>query len=198
MNDLHLPAPDTSGAVILVSGWRQAGKTTVLLAVREAAIRAGLSAGGFLSVARFEDGVKTGIDLLDAASGEMIPLATVGGEGAIRTGYYTFNPQALDAGLRYAVSGAQADVFIVDELGPLELLRGEGWAAVIPVIAARAFGVAFVVVRPELLDLLRERLALPPDSPVIVVDESNRDDLRAALIAWVASQRRSSRGLRQG
>jgi len=170
--------------MILVSGWRQVGKTSLLLAVREAAIRTGRSTGGFLSVARFAQGAKTGIDLLDAATGEIVTLATVGGEGAIRTGHYTFNPAALDAGLRYAVSGAQADVFFVDELGPLELQRGAGWAGVIPILAARAYGVAFVVVRPELLDLLRERLSLPADSPQIVIDESSRDALRAALCEW--------------
>jgi nucleoside-triphosphatase THEP1 len=185
LDDLRLPAPDERGAVILVSGWRQVGKTTLLLAVREAAIHAGRSVGGFLSVARFENGTKTGIDLLDAASGGAIPLATVGGDGAIRTGHYTFNPAALRAGLRYAESGSPAEVFFVDELGPLELQRGAGWVAVIPILAARGYGVAFVVVRPELLDLLREHLGLPPDSPVITVDESNRGELAEILTRWL-------------
>ncbi len=187
-----LPAPDQRGVVILVSGWRRTGKTTALLAVRAAALDAGLRVGGFLSVARIgADGEKSGIDLMDAASGARVPLATVrvedagGGDSPVRTGRYTFNPAALDAGLRYAQAGQDADVLFVDELGPLELERGAGWAAVIPLIAARAFGVGLVVVRPELVALARARLGLPPDAPAITIDTTNRAAVAAALAAWV-------------
>ncbi len=38
-----------------------------------------------------------------------------------------------------------------------------------------------------LLPVLRERLALPPVSPQIVVSEANRDDLRAVLSAWIGA-----------
>ncbi len=67
-------------------------------------------------------------------------------------------------------AGQAADVFFVDELGPLELVRGEGWADVIPMIRARAFGAALVVVRPELIEMARGQMALPPETPVITVN----------------------------
>ncbi|NLX10186.1 MAG: hypothetical protein GXY36_11060 [Chloroflexi bacterium] len=181
----QLPMPDDSGSVILISGWRQAGKTTLLLDLRAAAREAGLRVGGFLSPGRFVQGVKTGIDLLDAASGATIPLATVGEQGAIHTGRYSFEAAAFEAGIRYAEAGQTADVFLMDELGPLELVRGEGWAAVIPLLRARRFGVALVVVRPDLIDAAREQIGLPPDSPLIRVDESNRDDVRDRLVGWL-------------
>lgn len=178
--------------VILVSGWRRVGKTTLLLRLREAAIGAGRSAGGFLSVARFEGGEKTGIDLMDASSGAVIPLAryTVNppeDPGVIRIGPYVFDPAAMDAALRCAESGQDADVFFVDELGPLELEQGGGWAAAIPLIGARRSGTSFVVVRPELIGLARARLGLTPDSPLIMVDEANRDTLAATWAARLAS-----------
>ena len=191
-NSWHLPAPDDSGSVILISGWRQAGKTTLLLDLRAAARDAGLQTGGFLSPGRFVQGVKTGIDLMDAASGATIPLATVGGQGAIHTGHYSFDAAAFAAGVRWAEAGQTADVFLVDELGPLELVRGEGWAAVIPLLRARRFGVALVVVRPELIDAAREQIGLPPDSPLIPIDESNRDDVRDRLVGWL--RERAPRG----
>jgi hypothetical protein len=73
----------------------------------------------------------------------------------------------------------------VDELGPLELVRGEGWAEVIPMIRRRAFGVALVVVRPELVGQARAALGLSPDSPAIEFDEAGRDALAEMVSAWV-------------
>ncbi len=184
-----LPQPDERGAIMLVTGERLAGKSTLLLALREAAQHAGLRTGGFLSVARFADGEKTGIDLMDAASGLAVPLATVGGSGSVQTGHYTFNPAALAAGVKYAEAGRDADLFFVDELGPLELVRGEGWASILPIIGARAYGIAFVVVRPELLDRARTVLGLEPETPLITVTRETRDVLRAELVIWVAELR---------
>jgi len=76
-------------------------------------------------------------------------------------------------------------VFLVDELGPLELVRGEGWAGIIPMLRQRAFGVALVVVRPELLDQARAALDLAADSPLIQVDEPERDTLATCVSAWL-------------
>jgi nucleoside-triphosphatase THEP1 len=191
----ELPPPEQKGVVILVSGERQVGKTTLLLQVRAAANR--LRVGGFLSVARFEGSEKTGIDLMDAATGERMPLAVAESNGTridaderglkneVRTGHYRFIPAALAAGLRYALAGQGADVFFVDELGPLELVRGEGWADVIPMIRARAFGAALVVVRPELIAMARGQMALPPETPVITVNEVNRAAAAAAFVDWI-------------
>ncbi len=80
---VELPPPEQKGVVILVSGERQVGKTTLLLQVRAAANR--LRVGGFLSVARFEGGEKTGIDLMDAATGEVMPLAVAESNGTRMT-----------------------------------------------------------------------------------------------------------------
>ncbi|HML22781.1 MAG TPA: nucleoside-triphosphatase [Aggregatilinea sp.] len=181
--------PSAPRGVLLISGWRRAGKTTLLLRLREAALGAGLTVGGFLSPERSHNGEKVGIDLLDVATGERVSLATVGGEGAVRTGHYTFDPAALDAGLRFARAGQDADVYFVDELGPLELVRGEGWASVIPLIGARRSadrGLSLVVVRPELIDAARQRLDLPAGSPVVEINEATRQALSAALEAWIS------------
>jgi nucleoside-triphosphatase THEP1 len=185
--DLPDLAGDVHGVVILISGARQVGKTTVLRRVRESALQLGRCVGGFLSVARFDPDThtKTGIDLMDAATGDVIPLATIRGDGPVQTGHYTFNPAALDAGLRYARVGQGADVFFVDELGPLELKQGQGWTGVIDMLRTRKFGVALVTMRPELLELARERMALPHDTPFITINAANRDLVAAELSAYI-------------
>ncbi|GAB4411012.1 MAG: hypothetical protein Kow00106_05090 [Anaerolineae bacterium] len=183
--DINLPAPDQHGAIILVTGDRRSGKTTLLLRVRQAAHAQGLSTGGFLSIARFSGVEKVGIDVMDAATGTIQPLAVAGTDGPIHTGHYSFDPEGIAAGLRFAQTGRTADVFFVDELGPLELERGEGWAAVLPLITARAFGVSFVVVRPELIALARAHLNLDEATPALFVDPATRDALTDQLLAWL-------------
>jgi nucleoside-triphosphatase THEP1 len=186
------PDENARGAIVLVSGTRRAGKTTLLLEARRAAQAANLSVGGMLSIARFEDGEKVGIDVMDAGSGARVPLATVTAEprGPIHTGHYTFDPAGMAAGLEFARAGCAADLFIVDELGPLELVRGEGWAPALPLIRARQFGAALVVVRPELLDAARAALDLPADAPVVEVTPDNRVRQSARLNEWIAARGR--------
>jgi nucleoside-triphosphatase THEP1 len=193
MSDLTLPAPDTQGVTILVSGWRRVGKTTLLQRLRQAADAAGLSVGGFLSVAQFVDGEKQGIDLVDAATGARVTLAYYVEDAsdagdAVHTPHYVFNERAFETAVHYAEQGVDADVFFVDELGPLELLRDQGWGEVLPLIRARAHGVTFVVVRPELIDMAREKLQLTPEVPAVEVDEENRELLWQRLAWWIIAR----------
>lgn len=193
MADVLLPPVDARGVVVLISGWRRVGKTTLLQTLRAAALEAGLRMGGFLSPARFVNGVRTGIDVMDAATGDLVALAAVSdephaGENGPRTGHYIFTPDGLAAGLHFAAAGSTADVFLVDELGPLELVRGEGWAEVLPLIRARTFGAALVVVRPELVDAARTQLALPPETPVIMVDEETLVEWAILLSDWLIAR----------
>ena len=108
---INLPSPCERGTVILVSGERGAGKTAALLRVREAALDAGLTAGGFLSVARFAGGEKVGIDVMDAATGSLHSLAELGEGGVLRTGRYRFHPAARLAAIRLDARLTTRDAF---------------------------------------------------------------------------------------
>src|SRR4030043_156033 len=59
---------------------------------------------------------------------------------------------------RLLARGTSRCLLIVDELGPLELELGQGLVAALAVLNEGAFSLALVVVRPELLDTLREQL----------------------------------------
>ncbi len=48
-------------------------------------------------------------------------------------------------------SATPCDLLIVDELGPLEFERNEGWPAGLAAIDSAAYKVGVVVIRPELL-----------------------------------------------
>jgi hypothetical protein len=70
---------------------------------------------------------------------------------------------------------------VVDELGPLEIERGEGWQKAFDVLRGNDFTLALVVVRPELLE--RAQRKLPSGSTTVVtVEMDNRDDLPDLLL----------------
>ena len=76
--------------------------------------------------------------------------------------------------------GADCEVLLVDELGPVELLGGRGWTRPLERLAAGGFQTAVVVCRPGLLDRLTALVARSPDS-VFAVTVENRDELPGAI-----------------
>ena len=50
------------------------------------------------------------------------------------------------------ISCLPCDLFIVDELGPLELIRAEGWVNALETLRQPTYRVGVVVIRPELVE----------------------------------------------
>jgi nucleoside-triphosphatase THEP1 len=114
---------------------------------------------GLLSPPVLAGGEKTGIDLLDLASGERRRLAEraradlPGTEGL---GWH-FDPEVLALGNTLLSRIATCDLLLVDELGPLEFGRGSGLTAAFALLDARRYHLAVVVVRPALVAAARTR-----------------------------------------
>lgn len=144
----------------LVSGPRGAGKTTFCRLLVGRARAAGREVAGLLSPAVVEAGVKTGILVEDVRSGETRHLASAVRQPPfdLQWGRWFFDRAVLDWGNRLLTACLPCDLLIVDELGPLELVRGEGWRAALEVLARPGFRLGLVVVRPELEDHFRARL----------------------------------------
>ena len=53
------------------------------------------------------------------------------------------------------------DLLLVDEVGPLELLGGRGWASALDVLRKGDFQAALVVCRPRLMDALEDAIQRP-------------------------------------
>ncbi len=144
----------------LVTGERGAGKTTFCRRLAEEARADGWRVAGLLSPAVFEAGVKTGILVEDLASGEQRPLASLAARPPfdLPLGRWFFDPAALDWGNRVLQDCPPCDLLIVDELGPLELLRGQGWTSALTALLRPDIRLGLAVVRPELETTLRARL----------------------------------------
>jgi nucleoside-triphosphatase THEP1 len=141
------------GTLALLTGGRGAGKSRWCEALARAARDAGLAVAGLVSPPVLAGSEKTGIDLLDVASGERRRLAEraradlPGTEGL----GWRFDPEALSFGNALLSRVDTCDLLLVDELGPLELGRGSGLTAAFALLDSRRYRLAVVVVRPALV-----------------------------------------------
>lgn len=145
--------------LVLLTGPSGAGKTRWCMDLAARARRAGLRPRGLVSPAVFEAGSKTGIDLLDLDSGERRRLALRRGDAAgdLVTSDWQMLPASLDWGNAVLKSIGLCDLFILDELGPLEFDRGAGLTAGLGLVDSYPSMPMFVVVRPALIPRACER-----------------------------------------
>jgi len=147
------------GRIVILSGDRGSGKTTTCRKLVEVIRQRGLDCAGVICPARFDGDRKVGIDLLDLRSGQTRPLAEADDRpAALRTRAWRFDEAVMDWGKECLEAALPCDVFMVDELGPLELERGQGWTNAIGSLREGRFDLAVVVIRPELVDVFRSAL----------------------------------------
>jgi nucleoside-triphosphatase THEP1 len=176
-----------AASIWIITGTREAGKTRFCQKVIEEARTRGLTVGGILSPAVFENGVKTGINAQNLASGEMQRLATVREEvrDAI-TPRWSFDEKSLAWGSVVLKNSAPCDLLVVDELGPLELQHSRGWIEGIEVLNGGEYRAALVVIRQELLETARQ---LWPQAVVIhITRELSDETLRTHVHSILYSQ----------
>jgi nucleoside-triphosphatase THEP1 len=157
--------------VIIVTGAVGIGKTTVCRKLIEIARNRGYTCGGILTY----KSANKDIIIESIQSGERETLAGVNNvyDGP-HTVKYSFNPKGIEFGTRAIDKGTSADVFLVDEIGPLEL-RGEGFARVPQLIKTSQAKACVLVIRKELL--LAFLPQLPAPFSVFETTRDNRDQL---------------------
>lgn len=146
----------------LLTGARQAGKTTLCSRLADLAREKGWDVAGLLSLAVFKDEAKTGIVVQALRGGETRLLAAA--EPApgltLAQGRWRFDQTAIDWGNKMLEDSLPCDLLIVDEIGPLELVSAQGWTAALPVLRSKDYRVGIVVVRPELIEAACTRLPI--------------------------------------
>ncbi len=142
------------GQIIIVSGWRGAGKTSWCLALASRARALGLTVAGLASPAVFCDGRKVAIDLRDLAGGETRRLAERARPEAPGTATlgWRFDPAVLAWGNGVLAAAKASDLFVIDELGPLEFVSRAGLTNAFAAIDTGRHHLTVAVIRPELTD----------------------------------------------
>lgn len=188
---------DPQPKIIILSGESGSGKTTLSSRVVALARERGLSVAGLLSPPRFGDGHKVGVEVEDVATGQRRPLAErlVVTDGPA-TATWHFHAAGLAWGADVLRRVPSCDLFVIDELGPLELERDEGWTAGLDVLRDGGYRLALVAVRPALVPHLKQRLDNMPLTTLIltehnrdVLHRARRDDLAAQILALAGGDR---------
>jgi len=147
------------GKILLVTGWRGAGKTSLCKSIINHARQRGWDAAGVLSQAVFENGEKTGIEMVNIRTGEtrLLARSTKYADSAVKTTGWAFDPTNMEWGNEIFNHAAPCDLLIVDELGPLELERQQGWVEGLHALDSRKYQIGIAVIRPELLNAAHQR-----------------------------------------
>lgn len=170
--------------ISILTGERGVGKSTVCREAVALAQARGYTCGGVLTLRRPDDA----LDVLDVRSGDVRRLTLEpGASPAVLQGRFRFAPEILVWGNAVLARATPCHLLVVDELGPLELERGQGWLRAFDVLADKLhpreadFALALVVVRPELVAQARLRLRIGATA-VLTVTPHNRDGLPITLL----------------
>jgi len=177
--------------IVVLSGESGCGKTTLCARVVALAQARGLVVAGVLTPPRLADGCKVGLDVEDIRTGQCRPLAEAGAEpgrsiagstDGPATESWHFHADGLVWGTLVLRHATPCDLLVVDELGPLELIRDQGWTVGLDLLRAGRYRLALVVVRPELLRHLQERLDRR-ELLILTMTEANRDTVFEQITA---------------
>lgn len=155
----------------ILTGPVHSGKTTLLRDVTTQLKNQNIDVAGFLCLYTEENAQFIGYDLFDLKRELRTPfIRKEGNKFWQRIGPYFFIPESLDHAQNMIRLSTNADVCVVDEVGPLEL-EGKGlWPALKKVIALSTPEFIFVV-RETILDNWHKMLK---EIPVQVFDISDK------------------------
>jgi nucleoside-triphosphatase THEP1 len=167
--------------ILLLTGESGAGKSTTCTRIITYARQQGLDVAGLLTLPRSGKGRKICLDVEDIRTGQRRPLAeAVGSARGPVIGQWQFHSEGLDWGNEILRRATPCDLLLIDELGPLELTRNEGWTDALDELRAGQYRVAVVSIRPKLLAAFEKQIG-PLHWRALALTESNRRGLNSEL-----------------
>ncbi len=147
------------GKIIILTGDIQSGKTNLCRELIQKAKEEGVQLAGLFSPAVFHEREKTGIDVINLKNWERRHLAVLKekDQTGLETKRWSFYPEIVQWGNQALINAVPCDLLVVDELGPLEFNRGEGWVAGLAAVDSGSYQSALVVIRPSLLKMAGQR-----------------------------------------
>lgn len=140
--------------IFVITGEIGEGKTTYAKKVTELLKEKNINIAGFIAPAVYAGEKRIGFDLYDVKIGDVTPLSrNTGLEDWLRIGNYYFHPDGLKTGnaLLQKEYIEKSSVFIIDEIGPLEM-NNTGWAKPVETLCAESSIPHIWVVRKKLVE----------------------------------------------
>jgi len=168
--------------LLFVTGPPGIGKTSVLLRAVNALKKRGYRVGGMISREVREEGVRVGFEIVDFYSDQRGWLAHVNQPVGPRVSKYRVNLSDLNTiGVNSIVSAAaNADIVVVDEIGPMELFSLAFKEAVSQAMRGNKpmLGTIHHRARDPLITSIKAR----EDAEILVVTHENRGSLHNLII----------------
>jgi len=153
------------------------GKTTVLLRIVERLRKEGLKIGGMVSREVREKGARVGFEVIDLANGRGGWLAHVNQPVGPKLGKYRVCLEDLESiGVNAIIRAVkEADIVVIDEVGPMELLSQAFKKALIESLKSEKtiLGTIHSRAKTPLITEIKER----EDVAIIEVTHKNREEL---------------------
>jgi nucleoside-triphosphatase THEP1 len=159
--------------IVLLTGERQIGKSTLCRKLVGRLFDGGYQVSGLLTR-------RTGshdLEVTEIHTAQTYPLTLPFDPRVERPlGHFLFSPEAVELSNKALDTSFPTQVFVLDELGPLELRHHQGWVKVIYMLAEQVYNAAIIVVRPELLGEAIDAFQATVYT-VVNIREDNRDAL---------------------
>ncbi len=158
------------GRICVITGERGAGKSRHCLRLLEAARGKGLRCAGIISPAVYTNGVKTAFYLMDVKTSEQRLCGTRTAPDRGTVGCWKMDTSVLAWGNALLRQSCPCDTLFIDELGPLEFRKREGFTAAFDILRSGSFGTAYTVIRPECIAEFRSCV---PGFDIITFEEGS-------------------------
>ena len=167
---------------MFVTGRPSVGKTSVLLRAADDLKNRGYKIGGMISREVREGGVRVGFEIMDFSTGQRGWLAHVNQPTGPQVSKYRVNLTDLNAIGASSILNAvrNADIIIVDEIGPMELFSPAFREAVAQAIESSKpiLGTIHLRAREPFIDAIKKR----EDAEILEVTYENRRQLHNLII----------------
>jgi len=164
---------------IAVTGRPGIGKTTLCLKVYES-LKDKLNVKGFITKEVRDKGVRIGFKLVDLSSGEEAWLAKVGHRSKFKVGKYGVLVESIDRFADKIESYVDADLIILDEIGPMEL-KSQKFVKAVEKLLNRD-NLLFSIHLKSQHSLLRR---IRSEFEVIILTEDNRNRIAEEIVEMV-------------
>jgi len=180
--------------LLFVTGRPGIGKTTVLLSAAEKLKVKGYIVGGMISREVRQNGSRVGFEIIDFKTAEKGWLAHINQPIGPQVGKYKVNQEDIDSvGVRAIQTALRdADVVVIDEIGPMELSSQSFRRAVIDAMSSSklVMGVIHQSARDPMIESIRNR----DDILIETITFENRDSLHNTLIQNVLQYLQQEKG----
>jgi nucleoside-triphosphatase THEP1 len=167
--------------ICILSGEENVGKSTLCKHVIEYCGTRNIMVSGIRSELQIVNNQREAINSFDIKTGEMMNLAVYspGWDKEKPKRKWKFNKDVYKWGNDILLRSIPTDLLIIDEIGYLELEKGEGWNECFKILESDLHKFALVVIRPDLLALATKRYQ---NLSVHILKEHNKRQIRNEII----------------